>query len=248
VLINWFTVLAQIVNFLILIYLLKRFLFTPILRAMAEREKKMANALNRAEEAERKAQEKLHQLEKEKCAFDEQRHKLMIEAQRQVAQWRDEALQNARNEVENFQRAWTDEMKRTRRAFLDRLKEQLLDQVIQVSKKVLKDLADQALNRQVLEIFFERVSADVEREVLDLSEGFVVVQSGIPFETQDQKQIEDRLSQFFPAGTEVRVETDPELGLGIQLLAGDLRTAWQLSDYLRDLESEMMEKLFNRLK
>ena len=44
-LINWFTVLAQIINFLILVFLLKRFLYKPILRAMAEREEKMADAL-----------------------------------------------------------------------------------------------------------------------------------------------------------------------------------------------------------
>ena len=44
-LVNWFTVFAQIVNFIILIYLLKRFLYGPIIRAMEEREKKMVTAL-----------------------------------------------------------------------------------------------------------------------------------------------------------------------------------------------------------
>ena len=64
-LINWFTVLAQIVNFLILIYLLKRFLFKPILGAMAERERKMVDALNRAKGAEEKAKNKARELEAE---------------------------------------------------------------------------------------------------------------------------------------------------------------------------------------
>ncbi len=49
-LINWFTVLAQIVNFLILVYLLKRFLYGPIIRAMQEREKKIARRLQDAED------------------------------------------------------------------------------------------------------------------------------------------------------------------------------------------------------
>ena len=44
-LINWFTVLAQAINFLILVWLLKRFLYKPILHAIDEREKGIATQL-----------------------------------------------------------------------------------------------------------------------------------------------------------------------------------------------------------
>jgi len=46
--INWFTVIAQIVNFLILVWLLKRFLYKPVLKAIAEREQKIASRLDAA--------------------------------------------------------------------------------------------------------------------------------------------------------------------------------------------------------
>ena len=36
---DWFTVIAQIINFLILVALLKRFLYGPIIRAMERRER-----------------------------------------------------------------------------------------------------------------------------------------------------------------------------------------------------------------
>ena len=44
-LINWFTVAAQVVNFLILAVLLKRFLYGPIVRAMAAREERIASEM-----------------------------------------------------------------------------------------------------------------------------------------------------------------------------------------------------------
>jgi F-type H+-transporting ATPase subunit b len=47
-LIDWFTVIAQIINFLILVYLLKRFLYKPILNAIDEREKRIASQLEDA--------------------------------------------------------------------------------------------------------------------------------------------------------------------------------------------------------
>ena len=157
-LINWFTVLAQIVNFLILIYLLKRFLFKPILRAMAEREKNMAEVLNRAEQAEQKAEKKARELEEAKKAFALDRETLMAEARDQVAQWRENTLKAAKDEVETLRGAWMANMTRDREAFLDDLKHRLVEQVVQIGGKVVRDLADQGLNRQVLQVFLEKVA------------------------------------------------------------------------------------------
>ena len=55
-LINWFTVVAQAVNFLILVWLLKRFLYSHVLHAIDEREKGIANQLAEAEAKKAEAQ------------------------------------------------------------------------------------------------------------------------------------------------------------------------------------------------
>ena len=55
-LINWFTVCAQAINFLILVWLLKRFLYKPILHAIDEREKGIAAQLADAEAKKAEAQ------------------------------------------------------------------------------------------------------------------------------------------------------------------------------------------------
>ena len=47
--INWFTVIAQVINFLILVWLMKRYLYKPVLNAIDEREKKIAAQLADAE-------------------------------------------------------------------------------------------------------------------------------------------------------------------------------------------------------
>ena len=46
---DWFTVAAQIGNFLLLLWLLKRFLYRPILAAMAARQQRVAAALAEAQ-------------------------------------------------------------------------------------------------------------------------------------------------------------------------------------------------------
>ncbi len=72
-LIDWFTVVAQIVNFLVLVWLLKRFLYKPILNAIDAREKRIASQVLKAQETEEVAkkerdayQQKNEDLEKQK--------------------------------------------------------------------------------------------------------------------------------------------------------------------------------------
>ena len=72
-LIDWFTVISQIINFLILIFLLKRFLYRPILKAIDAREERITNELQAAElqkseaaKNEKKYQDLLNSLEANK--------------------------------------------------------------------------------------------------------------------------------------------------------------------------------------
>ena len=243
-LINWFTVLAQIINFLILIYLLKRFLFKPILGAMAEREKKMVDALNRAKEAEEKAKDKARELEAERTAFERERETLMARARVQVEKWREETTEAVRNEVKALRSAWVADMNREQDAFLDGLKQRMVEQVMHMGEKVLRDLADQGLNRQVLQVFLEKVADKTNMENMQLAKGEVLVQSGIPFEAEDEETLRAGLGRRFSGKTKIRVEAVPKLGFGIQLLVGDKKTAWHLADYLQDLETEIFQNIF----
>ncbi len=243
-LINWFTVLAQIVNFLILIYLLNRFLFKPILRAIAEREKKMAEALNRAEQAEQDAEEKVKALAAEKAAFEGERDALMVQAQKQVGQWREDTLEAAQKELDALQDVWVTNMNRDREAFLEGLKQRMVELVVHMGEKVFRDLAGEGLNRQVVRIFLEKVAERHEAVKQFPVKGSIVVQTGVPFEKDDAKTLREGLRKRFSGETEIKIESAPEIGFGIQLLAGDQKTAWHLTDYLRDLEAEIMENLF----
>ncbi len=58
-LIDWFTVFAQIINFLILVFLLKRFLYEPIISAMDEREEKIALRMQAAEQKRNEAEQEV---------------------------------------------------------------------------------------------------------------------------------------------------------------------------------------------
>jgi F-type H+-transporting ATPase subunit b len=243
VLIDWFTVMAQIINFLILIWLMNRFLFKPIRGAMQQREKSMADALNRAKQAEKQAQARALELQEEQRALENARQRLMTEAQDQVARWREETIATIREEVETLRRTFMANMTRDRQAFLERLKRHLVRQVMRIGEKVLRDLADQRLNRQVLRVFLEKLAprrVELNHQVLKQE---ILVQSGVPLDDDDTRALREQLGQWFPGCSGIRYESSPDLGLGIQLVIGDRKAAWHLADYLGDLEAEIMENL-----
>ena len=125
-LINWFTVLAQIVNFLILVYLLKRFLYGPILRAMQEREKKIARRLQNAEDRELEADQRAASLEDEKQKLLDEKEEILRDAKEQVKAWRDTRVEQIREEIDRLRQAWIDSVENDKQKFLQQLKQKVI--------------------------------------------------------------------------------------------------------------------------
>ncbi|MEN4041216.1 MAG: hypothetical protein ROW39_02640, partial [Anaerolineaceae bacterium] len=80
--IDLFTVFAQIVNFLVLILLLKRFLYKPVLKAIAAREERIANTVKEADQAKADAQQQIEAYRQKNEAWEAERATL-VEALRQ---------------------------------------------------------------------------------------------------------------------------------------------------------------------
>ena len=97
--IDWFTLVAQTLNFLILVWLMKRFLYKPILHAIDDREKRIATALANAEKIKVEAQKERDEFQKKNAEFDQQRAELLSKATDEVQAERQRLLDEARKSV-----------------------------------------------------------------------------------------------------------------------------------------------------
>ena len=98
--IDWFTVFAQAVNFLILVWLLKRFLYKPILHAIDEREKGIAAQLAEAEAKKAEAQKERDDFQHKNETFDKERAALLKKATDEANAERQRLLDQARKDAE----------------------------------------------------------------------------------------------------------------------------------------------------
>jgi F-type H+-transporting ATPase subunit b len=94
--IDWFTVSAQIINFLILVFLLKKFLYGPIIRAMDKREEKIAGRLNDAGQKQEEAQKEIKRYRKKNEDFESQRADMLAEAKTAAEQQEKQLIAMAR--------------------------------------------------------------------------------------------------------------------------------------------------------
>ena len=101
-LIDWFTVAAQAVNFLVLVWLLKRFLYKPVLAAIDEREKKIASQLQDAEKKKAEALKEQTDFQHKNEEFDQQRVGLMSEATKAAKTERDKLMEASRKDADEL--------------------------------------------------------------------------------------------------------------------------------------------------
>src|ERR1700685_3782306 len=95
-LIDWFTIIAQALNFLILVWLMKRFLYKPILNAIDEREKRIATELANADKKKAEAQKENDDFKQKHEEFYRERAALLSKATEEAKAERQRLLDEAR--------------------------------------------------------------------------------------------------------------------------------------------------------
>src|SRR5580700_4764336 len=101
-LIDWFTVGAQALNFLILVWLMKRFLYKPILNAIDAREKRIAAELADADAKKTEAKKERDDFQHKNEEFDKQRATLLAKATDEAKTERQRLLDEARKTADDL--------------------------------------------------------------------------------------------------------------------------------------------------
>jgi F-type H+-transporting ATPase subunit b len=247
--IDWITVAAQIVNFLILVWLLKRFLYGPILRAMEERQQRISEEMEEAQERERQAEQEALEHREKRRELEERREELLREAREDADQRREEMIDQAREEVEALEHRWHENLRDEQEAFIRQLRTRMGEQFCSVARRALEDLANRELQAQIVDVFLDRLGQlDDERreelrEALEDAERGPQISSAFGLSSGQQKKLTSSAHQLLGDQASVSFREVEELLCGIELNVGGVKVAWSLDSYLDRLEESMTETL-----
>ncbi len=147
-LIDWFTVGAQIVNFLILVWLLKRFLYKPILEAIDAREQRIAGELADANAKKAEAEKQRDEFQRKSSDFDQQRAALMSNVADEVKAERQRLLDDARRAAEALTAKRMEALRNDAQNLSRAISRRTQDEVFAIARKALADLATVSLEER----------------------------------------------------------------------------------------------------
>jgi F-type H+-transporting ATPase subunit b len=253
-LIDWFTVVAQVLNFLVLVLLLKHFLYRPILNAIDVREKRIASELADAASKKVEAQRERDEFQNKNKAFDDQRNalfgKVTDEAKAERERLLNEAQKAAQSLNERQQEALSAEADNLNQAISQRIQQE----VFAIAQKALNDLAATSLEERIVEVFIHRLGEMDDNMKTTLAAAIVaspdsaVVRSAFDLMPAQQATIQSALNGAFAAKIPVQFGCAPELIGGIEFTAGGQKVAWTIVGYLASLKKSIDEVLTQQTK
>ncbi|MBK1618176.1 F0F1 ATP synthase subunit B [Lamprobacter modestohalophilus] len=248
-LIDWFTVGAQVVNFLVLVWLLKRFLYRPILDAIDAREQRISAELADADAKRAEAQQERETFQHKNQAFDQQRAALMTQATEAAKAERQRLLDEARQAADALRAKRQEALRQEADQLHQALRRRTQQEVFAIARKTLADLAGASLEARLVAVFIERLTAmdaqahRVFAEALKATSEPMRVRSAFELPAAQRAAIQAALNSAFATEVPVQFDTEPDLIGGIELTANGQRIGWSIADYLRALEQGVGELL-----
>jgi F-type H+-transporting ATPase subunit b len=241
----WAPWLFQIVNFLILVLLLRVFLFKRVVRAMDRREKKIASHFEEAERAEAEAREQANALQQEREQLDSKRDGMLQAARAEAEKLRTQLSDEARKQVGHQAAQWREQLAREKESFLAGIRQHAGRQVTAIAKRALADLADAQLEQHIVRVLLQRLADLDDEDRRKLAELLADAQDTLTVATAwetpeaDRNRITEAIRKHVARDVKTVFEAAPELTCGIELRVGGREVSWTIDSYVQGIRDEM---------
>ncbi|SEK84481.1 F0F1 ATP synthase subunit delta [Pacificibacter marinus] len=241
--IDWITVAAQIANFLLLMWLLRRFLYRPILDGIDAREVEISDRMQEAVHAKEQAQaEKQSYLDKVQ-ALNVAQSEMTETIRRSAEEQRDVLLAETQKRLQQENATWKAHLDDETHKYTAKMHRAGAEALLSLTRKALNDLADETLETRVAHHLIQQITPmvpDLKRAAGQAAQAVIISQSALPAAVKDELTTE--LQKAFPQSV-VRFETDETQAPGLVLRVGGAQLAWTVESYIDGLSALIDEQL-----
>lgn len=250
--IDWFTFAMQIINFLVLVALLRHFLYGRIVAAMHEREQRIAARWEEAEQKRGEAEAEAESYRDKNASLDERRERILEEAQQDAEATRKRLLAEAREQAEQKRRQWLESLDRQRESLLQLVRERTGEQALAAARQALAELADVELEQRMVDVFLQRFEALDDRRREELRQAVqqdsrpVTIRSAFEISAERQERLREAIHGPLGVTGEMHFKIAPDVICGIELQAGGRKVGWSAEQFLASLEEELAGMLSSK--
>lgn len=244
--IDWVTFFAQIVNLFILVWLLKKFLYHPILNAIDKRQAQIADRVRTAKEASEKAAAEYQSYLEKTEAFDKNTQKMFDEASEKVARYQQEQEAKIHTQLSQLQQKLQADLEREKESLQLEMRNQIASSFSLVARKIMSDLSAVTPIEQAAMLFQNKMRKLDKKQLLSIKKK-AKNQKDIYLYSSDSLKPEqaNSLKSFIQKQLDlnetqnIRLNKNPDLILGLELIVGDLTLDWNIKSYFEEFDTHL---------
>jgi len=246
---DWLTIAAQLANFLVLIWLLKRVLYGPIIAAMAERERRIEERLADARHAREEAEAERQTLRDRQQELTDSHEALLAKARSEADALRRELDSALREEAAQKRAAWLDHLKEDRAEIILQIQKRAARHVRDVVDRILAEFADTDLSEQIAREFALRIAGLGSEDRVQIASAAaaahepVIVESALALSPAARARVTRAIHDHLSKQIDVDYRTAADVPFGIRMTLGHQLVEWSAGRYLDRIETLVGESL-----
>lgn len=244
--IDWVTFFAQIINLAVLVWLLKKFLYHPIIAAVDKRQARILSRVKEADELAEKSKVEYNNYLKQTADFENTKQALLAKLTDEIQQTKTLELEKLKSEMTQKRDAAIQKLLKDEENMNLRVRTVIGESIAEAAQKLMRDFADLTPVDGTVRLFIQKTTS-LDKNVLKKAIETATLQKTITvvvskkISASTEQTLKDFIRKQFHLTEKQKIQTvvDPDLILGISLKIGDLVFDWNIESYFDDFNIKL---------
>ncbi|MGM0396715.1 MAG: F0F1 ATP synthase subunit delta [Bacillota bacterium] len=244
--IEWFEILAQVVNFFILLLILRKIFYKPVNQVMANRQEKIDQLIAESEEKMADAKSLMDEYESKLSKLESEEEAAIREAKKKAEEIKDDLLEEYKTEAERRRKEYLKEIEDDKNKLSRDIQTTLGQNSVKIARHILSYITDEELEEEYFDSFISKID-DLHNVASDFEisfeeEKFELI-SAEEISKEKKKTLESALKEKFKNFKEIRYSVDEDLVMGYELRLESYVLNSSLRKYLEQTEINILKTI-----
>lgn len=244
--ISWFEIIAQIINFFVLLFILQKLLYKPVMNAMASRQERIQKYQVEADETMGEAKQLISEYDAKIAEADDEKRSIISDARQEARDQKERLLKEYRQEAEAKRTLYLKEIEDEKEAFLTHLRQNLGNGAVKIAAHILRTISSKELEEEVFKTFAQTLR-ELNSYIEDVSEladeTDVTILSSRLLTQAEQVVIQNALKKHMPQLNKLTYDVQEDLIIGHELELETYTIHTNIKHYLKEVEDDIMTQL-----
>lgn len=248
--INWFTVLAQAFNFLLLLFILNKFLFKAIFRALEDRKKEIQGIKDSADKKILEAEAEKELFENKLKDFEAEKQKAKKEMLKQLEEDKSKRVVEIEKEVADLRKKFEKQMENEKQDVILSSTSVVKSSFIGLVNNFFKSISNETLESEVVKSFLSKIEILDADKIKNLNaklkaggSGVVNIATAFEINSESSSSIEKMLKSRKVEFSGINYSVNEELVIGIELKIESFVIGFNIKEAIESFKIELKNNL-----